>query len=93
MIKLLKEIKWRGIKKYFDCLDLNDQNLPFVKGEREMKGQNSQLKRGFEIIYDLCLLILYPLVNIRFKYFKSNTTVVLFVLLLPRIYSASILDI
>lgn len=59
-------------------MELNDQAWPLLKGGREMKGQNS-LKWGFEIIYDLYLLILYPLVNISFKSFKLNTTVVLFI--------------
>ena len=75
MMTLLKGIKWGGIKKHFGCVALNDPAWPLVEGGREMKGQNSQFKWNFEIIYNLCLLILYPLVNNSFKSFKLNTTV------------------
>lgn len=60
-------------------MGLNDQVWPLVEGGREMKGQNSQFGLNLEKIYDLCSLILYPLMNNSFKSFNVNTTVVLFV--------------
>lgn len=93
MMKLLKGIKWGGIKKHFGCVTLKDPAWPLVEGGREMKGQYSQFKWNFEIIYDLCLLILCPLMNNSFKSFKLNTTVFCLFLLLPRVCSASLLGI
>ena len=57
MMKLLKGIKWGGIKKYFGCVALNGPAWPLVEGGREMKGRNSQFKWNFGIICNLCLLI------------------------------------